>query len=427
MSASPLAFRSSRFLLSVLTLATLAGCGGGGGAVVSQGPGYQPDAAFAQGGVQTIQLPSNFERLYAYAHHPDGSHVVGGSDTFEDGMFVSVLLPNGSIDTSFGTNGAFQIASPDWELHTIVVDPATGKIVLVGRLNDSLAFVRLNRDGTGDGTFGFMGAIAHALGSGPPVVALKAAVLPDGRVTVLYRRAIGAYVARITPTGALDATFAAGTGIAGVPTGAYDLVNTMVDAGPDGIYVGGHHGSVAGHYMFIRRLTSAGVPDAGFGLGGMAKLHGGADYPRGPYAMLLHSSGMVQALGARLPSGDGTIVPQGFRISKTGLIALGANPALAGADINLPSAHRFVVARELPDGRIQCVYPGFPGLPTVVAQLLPDGTPDEAFGPAGRRTLLAPYDFAGGGWDALGGLVLVGVDGSNPNDNQLVVARFLED
>ncbi|MDJ0972902.1 MAG: delta-60 repeat domain-containing protein [Planctomycetota bacterium] len=414
-------------LVLTATSFALAGCGGGGGSVPPQGPGYQPDAAFAQGGVQTIQLPSNFERLYAYAHHPDGSHVVGGSDTFEDGFYVSVLLPDGSIDTSFGTNGAFQIASPDWKLNKIVVDPATGKIILVGRLNDSLVFVRLNRDGSYDSTFGFLGAMAHPLGNGPPIVALKAAVLPDGRVTVLFRRAIGAFVMRITPTGLLDPTFAAGTGIAGIPVGANDLTNTMVDAGVDGVYVGGHHGSASGHYMWIRRLSANGAVDAGFGVGGMAKLMAASDYPRGPYAMLMHSSGVVQAFGARLPSGNGTTVPQGFRISKTGLIALGANPALQGPDINLPTANRFVAAYELADGRIQCVYPGYAAKPTVVVQLLADGTPDTDFGPNGRRTLPSPYDFAGGGWDAQGGLVLVGVDPSNPNDNQLVVARFLAD
>ena len=84
-------------------------------------------------------------------------------------IIVLKLLPNGTLDTSFGDNGSSRIHYNPWGFvsKNIVLD--NGKIVLVGRINSNtndILIVRLNTDGSLDTSFGANGRVTIDSGFG---------------------------------------------------------------------------------------------------------------------------------------------------------------------------------------------------------------------------------------------------------------------
>lgn len=416
--------RTARVAASISLCLGLAACGGGGGGSSVAPPGYTPDPVFGSAGQHQFQVPQAFERLYAYAAHPDGSHVLGGNMNIpSDGMLVTVLHPDGTPDQSFGTNGIWTVESPDWDLHQVIVDDATGEIAVLGIWQNKLGVIRMERDGGGSPTFGFMGIVIHTVPTSVTVSIVDAVIGADGKTTVLLHAAVTPVLARLMPNGTLDTSFG-GDGFATVG-GSAGLAKSMeLDTG-GAVLVGGYLDPPGDRRMFVRRILANGTKDVAYGTGGQAVAGLPGEIHRGAYDMIRRPDGRLILMGAHIVSG-GPIVPVWAGLTAGGQddpqFATGTSP---GPDVNLPTMHRFVRARLLPDGKVQAVFPGYPELPTAVVQVAADGTPDASFGPSGRRTVPTPVDFMGGGWDGQDGLILVGFDYTNAPDHVLVVARYL--
>ncbi len=88
----------------------------------------------------------------------DGKILVGGRSYYNDKDYYSIARynPNGAIDTTFGTNGLVIILNQDFgNINDIVVD-INGKIVIGGGSNFAI-ILRLNSNGSLDTTFGTNG------------------------------------------------------------------------------------------------------------------------------------------------------------------------------------------------------------------------------------------------------------------------------
>jgi uncharacterized delta-60 repeat protein len=173
------------------------------------------------------------------AIQPDGKIVVTGFAQVNSSALVNVktdfatarLLPNGSLDTTFGYGGKAAMAFTNNETkdgaNALALQP-DGKIVLAGykqynsSSDDDFGLVRLNADGSLDGTFGVQGKTGLNFDLGGTGyndnVANAVAVQPDGKIVVAgsaqtdHDGSSDFATARFNSDGSLDTTFGFGTG-----------------------------------------------------------------------------------------------------------------------------------------------------------------------------------------------------------------------
>ncbi len=149
------------------------------------------DTTFGTGGkVITDVAPSNGDTLNRILLQSDGKIVGLGFTANVSGNGINQLVlrynANGSLDTSFGTNGITSVSfgSTQQVINSGLILP-NGKIFAVGYAADRVAISRFNADGTLDRTYGCNGAIYSSSNfTGATHLANDAAIQPDGKVVV---------------------------------------------------------------------------------------------------------------------------------------------------------------------------------------------------------------------------------------------------
>jgi uncharacterized delta-60 repeat protein len=250
------------------------------------------DTSFAQGAwnLNTPDYP-DVVAVVPMASRGDGSLLVirrqYQSPTFS--AAVQRLTPSGMVDTAFGNGGVALLPAPATFDPAAIAEDAQGRI-LVGGLypGAAVALARLLPDGSIDRSFGSDGLAAPSSPSGPASTpchyqkgsaaakALRVVALADGRVTVfgnssegyfLYPQFFSTYacvlVARFDDSGRLDASF----GTAGLVLSAFgDKWATAVDGRveADGSltaigYAGNDNGSSVAYRLARWRLAANGV------------------------------------------------------------------------------------------------------------------------------------------------------------------------
>jgi uncharacterized delta-60 repeat protein len=286
-----------------------------------------PVRSFGTGGSASF-APARFSSGAGVAVDAQGRVLVGA--TLDDGSLLRTraavlrLLPDGSLDPSFGSGGVATISPPapyvTSRAEAIALD-AQGRIVVAGEVDDDVpAAARLRADGTLDPAFASAGLlIAKGAYGGLPggwksVVVTGSAIVLAGAVdgappfgTSLGRIAV---VARIADDGRPDASFASG-GFLQLPIAGVTFANTLAIDHSGRIVLGiwrattlAFPGDVA---AAVVRVTTAGALDVSFGSGGLAAL--------GPL------QGRAPVVGV---TGTGTIVAVGGWTARTGGIASAA-------------------------------------------------------------------------------------------------------
>ena len=251
------------------------------------------DSSFGIDGV-AISPGTNFFSATSIAVQPDGKIIAGGMysptnpPSFYAAQFALIrYLPNGLIDSSFGTNGQVTTSFSEYNssganLNDVVVLP-NGKIVAVGsvRVPDtftpfsrvSLFILRYNSDGSLDMTFNGNGKYIYS--SGGFVTSAEAiAVQPDGKflVTGYTGSVIKGYIPyksllfRFSGNG-LDAAFGVGGIVVTQVSG--ETQGHSIALQPDGkIVVGGRTTSNFRFDLSLTRYNSDGSIDSNFGSSG---------------------------------------------------------------------------------------------------------------------------------------------------------------
>jgi len=130
----------------------------------------------------------------------------------------------GGLDATFRTGGlvtATFTAAPTSDQANAVALQADGKIVVAGSGGAGFELVRYLPNGTLDTTFGTNGKVTTDFGPSPPSsyypsgntepsLALAVVIQPDGKIIAAGRRGVDWAVARYLTTGALDPAFATG-------------------------------------------------------------------------------------------------------------------------------------------------------------------------------------------------------------------------
>ena len=258
-----------------------------------------PDASFGSAGLVTANL--GIDGPVSLVLETDGKIVVAGtSGTLTSNnlmMAVSRFLPNGALDSSFGTGGVANVG-PGVEGRKVALQ-ADGKILVAGitlsqgTTIQAIVVARLNIDGTVDTGFGSNGR-AQAFISGDAVpIPVGIGVQPNGRI--ITATGVGNVVlVGFDVNGALDAGFGSG----GISTSGVATPGGLSLLADGRIVVAGSAPGGAGHSDFaVARYFANGVLDASFGAGGVAL----TDFGQNAHA----SAVAVQPDGRYVAAGDG--------------------------------------------------------------------------------------------------------------------------
>lgn len=216
-------------------------------------PGFIPDTTFGDLG-KVISSPDGSANAAAYgmALQTDGKIIMVGSSGANPGLFVARFNSNGSLDTTFGSNG-WTAATVEGGGYAYGVDiQPDGKIVVGGttRVNndDYFAIARFNTDGTldtsfdsdGKKTISFNDIITNGASYRKLLTVIK--VGSDGKIivagTALQSTVDDRFIfARLESNGAIDTSFGTNGKIVNEPYGSnLDRVTDMVIL-PDGKFV----------------------------------------------------------------------------------------------------------------------------------------------------------------------------------------------
>jgi uncharacterized delta-60 repeat protein len=187
------------------------------------------------------------------------------------------INPDGSRDTTFGTNGAkpFSIARlPDPLIESMAPLP-DGKFVVAGQLNvgdnfqdfDELFIARFNPDGSLDGMFGRQGVVRHRYGTGIRGFINDLVVRPDGRYILaggIKNPDSDTFMIGFTPRGKFDAAFGVrGVAVADIVPGGDDLINSFLESGGKLIAAGEAPATGGSPVRFLMaKFSSAGALEA---------------------------------------------------------------------------------------------------------------------------------------------------------------------
>ncbi|MBA2480747.1 MAG: carbohydrate-binding protein [Planctomycetes bacterium] len=349
---------------------------------------------------------------------------------------------DGDLDPTFATGGrlvrSFIDQGPD-QLNAVAA-MSDGRVVVAGRAwtgaTDDVAVARFRSDGSLDPTFHGTGRLLLPLSAGDDA-ATGLVVLADGRVLICGYAGNGGYggfVARLRADGTFDATFGSG-GIVTVTRFTPQALAQQSDGAV--VVVGG------GSSFLVARVTSAGVLDGGFGVGGYAEV----PLDISPYAP---SDRAASAQGVAVQS-DGRIVLAGFTNRTSGgdmtavrLLGDGRVDATFGTsgivyvDVAGGSDRADGVALQ-PDGKIvlggsSLQFTSAPQSDMVVARLLSSGDRDASFAGGGIATSRASTVFGARTDSGLavaiqpdGHVVVAGWVGEAYQDSQAALCRFRSD
>lgn len=232
-----------------------------------------PDTTF--GGTGRV-LIDHYQIAVDVAIQPDGKIVVAGRNPDGDVYGELVRLnSDGSLDTSFGTNG---IVAP-------LFTPSVAAILPDGKLLIAMAanLYRLNANGSFDMTFARCTPGGHSI---YPYGRTESVIQPDGRIVTAFLDGGSSFfgVFRCNPDGTLDTSFGS-SGIVRTPIGAGVAVAQSIAIQTDGkIVVTGQSRSNTNSdwQLTVLRYNPNGTVDSGFGTGGIATTPTGIDDLWGP-------------------------------------------------------------------------------------------------------------------------------------------------
>ncbi len=298
----------------------------------------------------------------------DGRMVTAASPVGADTVVVARRLPDGTPDADFGDGGTVVISPGVGGQHAVVALLPDGRIVVANAGFNGSSVVQLRPDGSRDPSFGANG-VTRVPGFTPYEPRL--AVQPDGKV-LLAGTAESPHgdfgLARLDLTGALDPTFGTG-GYARLSLEGRQTITGVALDGAGRVITSGRTMRYGYEELLVTRHTPAGSPDPTFATAGVLIERNSV---LSPAAVVVEADGSLLVPGTVLGSSrfgvqrfttNGVLDPQ-FGAS-TGL----GTPLLAGHGTTP------VVARRDDGGWVYGTSPSVPYQPHAIGRARPDGSP----------------------------------------------------
>jgi len=331
---------------------------------------------------------------------PDGKYIIGGVDglsSAQKGLALARFNVDGTPDLTFGGDGTVTYSDGAGDFLTALAMQGTKIIAagytLFGPEGSNMLVVRFNADGSLDTTFGNGGSLTIHLGghesANSLVVAADNSIFVGGGATNYARTTGGATLIKLTPDGALDASFD-GDGRVVLNQFTGGTVQRLGLLGDGRIAA-----AIVGSGAALLRFTTTGALDPTFDGDGIRQLGSGQSVG----SMLVAADGAVTFSSTNsdggnglagdfrrlLPSGapDSSFGVNGVLIPETSGTGVQVKP---GAPFLIDSAGRIVATAGVPGGSSG----GFGGSGGLLSdttngllRLNPDGTRDVTFGDGG--------------------------------------------
>src|SRR5215211_4971157 len=288
------------------------------------------DATFNGSGKQTIDYGQS-DAADDVAVLDDGSVVVGGTAVIgsDQDFAVARLTPSGQPDKSWSGDGRASAHFGAAEQLSGLALTSDGGVVAAGQFQNvststDTAIARFRSDGEFE-TTGFASGGKLVLSLGGKDHATDIAVQPDGKIVLSVTDASPtvkpSLVARLTPTGARDATFG-DDGVARVPLNDSSLPIALALAPSGRIVVTGRVSSQPNPTNFmVAELETDGQPDGAFGGEGFVTHDFGADET--PFAL---AAAEDRALVVGVSVKEGNVPIAAYKLDEP---SAGADPAPA--------------------------------------------------------------------------------------------------
>jgi uncharacterized delta-60 repeat protein len=399
---------------------------------------------FGTDGFSVTSFDGFFDSVHSL--HVDGENrmtEIGFSfDTKKKSLEIALSrsLSDGKLDPTFGIEGKtrFGVQGTDGNFILTKTVQADGKLVVAGgaQVGEDRDFLiaRILPNGSLDPTFGKKGAITLDVNFGSEDAVKAITTQPNGKIVVVGTTTINeeltdTVIARLLPDGSLDRTFGNG--------GMTTLVIGKRGAAPSGLLLQKNGNLVivdSGKDVHLIQVNSLGQLDRSFGVDGVATTLFASNRGVCFTGAQLQSDGKIVAAGftvlertsfiaARyLPEGilDKTFGKEGIQI-----VDIASGPDV-GKAVAIQNDGKIVIAGSSAKDKFQSI---------ALVRLLPDGTLDETFGEKGK--LIAPL--SGRSTQSqdvalqMDGKIVVAGDGVVPSvnanglPNLFVLARFLPD
>jgi len=407
------------------------------------------DASFATAG-QYVEDFGAQDNLTKVRVQPADQKIVAVGTALSPGfagqLLVVRLLPDGTPDTSFNGTGTLVVtAFTESYAYDLYFQP-DGKIVVVGARADinyqfSMLVMRLNEDGTLDTSFGTNGYSEPEISTADDF-AYAVAPLPGGQL-LLAGAALDAtfrnqpVVVRMNDDGTVDASFGA-AGVASLPVSELDNQFSAIGLQSDGSIVAAGHmdrGLTAGGQtdfdVLVARFSSGGVLDGTFGTGGIVLKPVSAELVEKALSMVVHPSDTITICGYTTNtdfSFDGILL----RFDANGDDATNfGNGGLVRFD-NAVQDVFYGIALQ-PDGKVvACGTSGgffFDPRDQLVARYTASGTLDNAFDTDGfaLNSVMGNFDEANAITLQADGKVVTAGKANTGTNNDVTVFRYLND
>lgn len=346
----------------------------GANCAAATGPDPDLDPTYDGDGVGIIAEPSN--DTFDSVVDAQGRLIVLATNFITDGVRLARFTAEGALDTGYGNNGLVSVLT-NQRIDRINQDSlalqADGKLVMALSMsvNDvaQCQVVRLNTNGSLDGSFGGSGVVGIPTALTPQSACASIDVASDGDIVVggearMSGQSAPFAVWRLNSDGSLDTGFD-GDGMFTLP-GAVGRATEIVSDG-DAILAGGETSSGA----VVIRLSAGGVRDNALGTSGEIALNDGTRL-----ALARRSDGHIAVLS---PDSDSLYLftPSGQRATGFGT---NGRADVGGTYLNIRA-----------DGSLLISTQGFQnGLGAPQLTLInPDGSPNTSFGSGGSRVFLA--------------------------------------
>lgn len=266
------------------------------------------DTGFGGAGNARLTLtPGPDNLLYNLTQQKDGKLVATGisSGTVDFNLAVVRLNPQGTPDGSFGAGGisVFDTGAQDFGFGSAIDDQ--GRIFTVGqRANAQMGWnvltERLTAAGAVDTTYGPPnGWLQVVNGMAGQAFGWAVLIQPDGRIVIGGASPNSVWdflLMRLNVDGSLDTTFGT-SGVTIMNVGAYDRVFRLALDAQNRIVFAGQSGNDVSSVGVVGRLLANGAPDTTFGSGGRALLDispSGGDFVQG---LAIQADGRILVAG----------------------------------------------------------------------------------------------------------------------------------